>query len=227
MNKNALILFVKTPIPGFSKTRLSKAISAEKAAEFYSASLKDVYHTMQDGSQFDLFVAIAPEKYNKKNFPLTLKSGTYFFQEGEDLGIRMRKAIQFVFGKGYEKAAIIGSDFPNISENIIQTAFVNLNNYDCVLGPAEDGGYYLIALNKLIDTIFEGIDWSTAKVYNQTHEKAEKNNIIIKDLKMHYDVDTVKEIKQLYVDLDKMEPSLKNFPLNVWQFLQKNKNTFL
>jgi uncharacterized protein len=225
--KNALVLFAKTPIPNFSKTRLINPFTAEQAAEFYSSSLNDVYNTLQDSSDFDLHLAIAPEKFDENFFPLEIESGKYFFQEGSDLGIRMRKAFQFMFGKGFEKVAIIGSDFPHITENTIVVAFNNLKIYDCVLGPAVDGGYYLIGLNKIHESIFEGIDWSTEKVYQQTLEKAEKNNITIKNLDMQYDVDTMKEIKQLYNDLQEMDSSLKNFPSNVWQFLQTNKNTFL
>ena len=227
MNKNALILFAKTPIPNFSKTRLINPFSAKQAAEFYSASLEDVYNTMNDSTEFDLWLGIAPEKFNEKIFPLNLKSGYYFFQEGSDLGIRMRKAFQVLFGKGYEKVAIIGSDFPHISEKIIVQTFNNLNKNDCVLGPAADGGYYLIGLKTIFNSIFENIDWSTEKVYQQTLEKAQQNNIKIKNLEIQYDVDTMKEIKQLYIDLQNMDITLRNFPKNVWQFLQKNKNSFL
>jgi rSAM/selenodomain-associated transferase 1 len=227
MKKNALILFAKTPLPGYSKTRLINPFSAEQAAGFYAASLKDVFNTIKESIHFDILLFIAPENFDKKQFPLPLQPGKYFFQQGVDLGIRMRKAFQFIFGKGYEKAAIIGSDFPHISESIILTAFINLKKYDCVLGPAKDGGYYLIGLRELHKSIFEDISWSTGKVYKQTVEKAEKNNISIKNLEMYYDVDTVEEMKQLYIDINGMDASLINFPSNVWQFLQKNKNTFL
>jgi len=227
MTKNALILFAKTPIPNFCKTRLINPFTAEQASEFYSASLEDVYNTVQDSSEFDLKLAIAPEKFDKKLFPLKLESGKYFFQDGEDLGIRMRKAFQLVFKEGYKKIVIIGSDFPNISERIILTAFKYLKNYNCVIGPAVDGGYYLIGLNEINESIFKDIDWSTNKVYQQTLEKSRQNNIKIKNLETQYDVDTMKEIKQLYFDLQKMDSSLRNFPANVWQFLQTTKNSFL
>jgi len=227
MKINALVLFAKTPIPNFSKTRLINPFTAEQASEFYSASLKDVYNTMYDSSEFDLKLAIAPEKFDKKIFPVTLNSGEYFFQEGDDLGIRMRKAFHLMFGEGYEKVAIIGSDYPHISDESIIQSFNNLNESDCVLGPAVDGGYYSIALKDIIESIFEDIDWSTDKVYQQTLEKARQNNIKIKNLETQYDVDSVTEIKNLYVDLQRMDTSLKNFPTNVWQFLQTNKNSFL
>ena len=87
--------------------------------------------------------------------------------------------------------------------------------------------WYLIGLNNITKSIFEGIDWSTEKVYQQTMEKAAQNNIKIKNLEKQYDVDSVTEIKKLYVDLQEMDSSLKNFPKNVWQFLQKYKNIFL
>ena len=227
MNNNALILFAKTPISNFSKTRLINPFTSEQAAGFYSASLLDVYNTMQGSSKFELWVGIAPENYDEKLFPLKIESGKFIFQEGEDLGIRMFNAFKMLFGKGYKKVAIIGSDFPHISEKIINQSFQYLNNYDCVLGPAFDGGYYLIGLNRQIESIFKEIDWSTEKVYQQTLQKANKNNISIANLEKHYDVDIVKEVKQLYFDLKKMDTTLKFFPSNVWQFLQKYKNIFL
>ena len=224
---NALILFAKTPIPNFSKTRLINPFTAEQSAEFYSASLMDVYDTMQDSSEFDLWFGIAPENFDKKLFPLKLESENYFFQEGEDLGKRMLNAFQILFDKGYKKVVIIGSDFPHISDKTIEIAFNNLTNCDCVIGPAIDGGYYLIGLNKIKESIFKNIDWSTEKVYQQTLEKARQNNIKIKNLEKQYDVDSVTEIRKLYVDLQEMDSSLKKFPKNVWQFLQKYKNIFL
>jgi uncharacterized protein len=227
MQDNALIIFAKTPIPNFSKTRLINPFSAEQAVEFYSASLLDVYNTMQGSSEFDLWLGIAPENYDEKFFPLKIESEKYFFQDGEDLGIKMFNAFKTLFDEGYKKVSIIGSDFPNISVEIINQSFHNLKHYDCVLGPTFDGGYYLIGLNNQVESLFKDIDWSTERVYQQTLEKAKNNNISIANLEKHYDVDTVKEVKQLYWDLKEMDTTLKFFPSNVWHFLQKVKNIFL
>lgn len=227
MKKNALILFAKTPIPKFSKTRLINPFTAEQAADFYSASMKDVFNTLQNSSDFDLWIAVAPEKFDKNLFPFSIDSINYFFQKGNDLGLRMLNAFEELFKQDYKKIIIIGSDFPHISIEVIQQAYNHLNRYDCVLGPAIDGGYYLIGLQKIHRSIFKDIKWSTEKVFQQTIDKAKQNNISIKNLKIGYDVDTVDEIKKLYLDLNEMDSSLINFPVNVWQFLQINKNIFL
>jgi rSAM/selenodomain-associated transferase 1 len=224
---NALIIFAKTPLPNFSKTRLIDPFTPEQAAEFYSCSLEDVSDTMQESSDFDLWLGIAPEKFKEELFPLKIRSENYFFQEGEDLGIRMLNAFKVLFEKGYKKTAIIGSDFPHISVKTIEQTFDFLNYFDCVLGPTVDGGYYLIGLNKLNESIFKDINWSTEKVYQQTLDKGKVNNISITNLDKQYDVDTISEIRKLYFDLKKMDISLKFFPANVWQFLQKYKNIFL
>ena len=227
MNNNALILFAKTPIANFSKTRLINPFTAEQAAEFYSASLKDVYNTMQDSIEFDLWIAIAPENFDEILFPLNLKPEKYFFQEGADLGERMSNAFKTLFDKSYKKISIIGSDFPQISVEAIKQTFNFLDTVECVLGPTLDGGYYLIGLNQHKESIFKDIEWSTEKVFQQTLQKAKLNNISVECLREQYDVDTVKEVKQLYLDLQKMDTSLINFPANVWQFLQTNKNIYL
>jgi len=227
MNKNALIIFAKTPIPNFSKTRLINPFTLKQAAEFYSASLKDIFNTMHNTSDFNLWIAIAPENFDKNLFPLNIDSINYFFQTGDDLGIRMLNAFDELFEQGYKKTAIIGSDFPHISIEVIKQTFNKLDRYDCVLGPAVDGGYYLIGLKKCYESIFKDIDWSTEKVFQQTTDKAQQNNISVKNLKVGYDVDTVNEVKQLYLDLKEMDSSLINFPVNVWQFLQTHKNIYL
>ena len=227
MYKNALILFAKTPIPNFSKTRLINPFTAEQAAEFYSASLKDIFNTMHRSSNFDLWIAIAPENFDKNLFPLNTDSINNFFQTGDDLGIRMLNAFDELFKKGYKKIAIIGSDFPHIPVDAIKQTFNDLDSYELVIGPAIDGGYYLIGSKKLYESIFKDINWSTEKVYQQTIDKAKQNNISVKNLQEEYDVDTVNEVIQLYLDLKEMDSSLINFPVNVWQFLQTHKNIFL
>lgn len=221
---SALIIFTKTPVPNYSKTRLINPLTAEQAAEFYSNCIIDIYHTMRKDMNFDLWLGISPEKFDATIFPINLKNSHYFIQQGTNLGERMMNSFNLLLNKSYEKIALIGSDIPNISTNLIAEAFNKLDYCDCVLGPCEDGGYYIIALKENLVPLFENIDWSTEKVYTQTVKQAEKNSIKIDTLVTHYDVDTIVELKRLYHDLKVMDQSKPEFPFNVWNFMKNDMN---
>jgi hypothetical protein len=225
--KAALIIFAKTPTPNFAKTRLISLFTAEQAAEFYSNCVKDITNTMIAGTSFETWFGVAPEKYEPIRFPIDLNKYSHFFQTGKDLGERMKNAFNLLFESSFQKVAIIGSDFPHISFELIEEAFAKLDDSDCVLGPTEDGGYYLIAIKKTYNVLFQRIDWSTSKVYEQTKSQAKKYGITIDNLDIHYDVDTIIELKKLYSDLKNSDQRQKNFPLNVWYFLLNYKDILL
>ncbi|MFC2088347.1 TIGR04282 family arsenosugar biosynthesis glycosyltransferase [Calditrichota bacterium] len=223
--KAALIIFAKSPMPNYAKTRLIDPLSAAQAAEFYANCIKDISLIMKDETVFDFWFGIAPEKFDTKIWPIDLKNYRHFFQKGANLGERMVNAFNLLFDKSYKKVAIIGSDFPHISPKLINEAFAKLDHCDCVLGPSKDGGYYLIALKKKCNPLFKNINWSTNKVYSQTFNQAKKNGIKIYTLDTHYDVDTIVELKRLYHDLKIMDQSKPEFPFNVWNFIKNDLNT--
>lgn len=96
-----------------------------------------------------------------------------YLQEGDELGERMTQAFKLAFQK-HDKVIIIGSDCPSLTTEIIEEAFQALKNYPFVVGPAMDGGYYLIGMNAFEPSIFKDIDWSTNAVFNQTLEHIKK-----------------------------------------------------
>ncbi len=107
-----------------------------------------------------------------------------------DLGGKMKEAFSMGFEAGYEKVLIIGSDCPELTTLLIEQAFQLLNNKEVVIGPASDGGYYLLGMRKLLPFIFENKSWSTNHVYQQTIEELQKENIDFDELIMLSDVDT-------------------------------------
>ena len=150
MTKKLLIIFVKNAVKGKVKTRLAATIGDEKALEIYQIL---VQHT------FDITIALPVNKavFYSDFLQEDIWSPAFyenFVQSGTDLGERMYQAFQQGFATGYEQVCIIGSDCYELTEQIIQQAFEKLELTDVVIGPAEDGGYYLLGMKGLHETIF-------------------------------------------------------------------------
>ena len=191
MNKNLLLIFTRNPELGKVKTRLAKTIGAEKALAIYKFLLahtkkvikniacdKAVYYS-EKVREDDLW---NDERYQKKQ------------QFGEDLGIRMQHAFQDAFAAGYEKVIIIGSDLIDLTEEIIEKAYLQLESNDLVMGPAEDGGYYLLGMKSLHPNIFENKTWGTSTVSAETLNDLKDNKVhLLNELN---DADVFEDIKE-------------------------------
>ncbi len=189
MKNNALILFARRPELGKVKTRLAAGIGDELALKFYKKLLA---HARD--------IARATETADAKVF-LTDTTNDEFWTEFEvfqqpagDLGERMQSAFETVFEQGYEKVAIIGSDCPELTAAEIEKAFYLLDTVDVVMGPATDGGYYLLGMNTMHRPLFSGIPWSTEEVAAKTMAIAEKEGLQLQQLSAHSDIDTVEDL---------------------------------
>lgn len=193
MHKNAIILFTKNPELGKVKTRLARTIGNDKALAIYKKLLA---HTqiIVTPLQADKFVFYS----DKINFDDDWSNDDFIkkVQSGADLGERMRHAFQSVFNQGYENICIIGSDCYELNTAIIATAFEKLNEYDTVIGPTFDGGYYLLGMKTFYPDFFENKIWSTETVFDDTI-------IDFKDLNLSYavltkltDIDEEKDLPQ-------------------------------
>lgn len=116
-------------------------------------------------------------------------------QQGDDLGERMQDAFQHLFNEGYSKVCIIGSDCYELNNNIIETAFKELDNADVVIGPVMDGGYYLLGCNKLIPEFFINKAWSTETVFADTLKDASALILSIQQLPVLNDIDDEKDLR--------------------------------
>ena len=167
MKNNAVILFVRNPVLGKVKTRLAKTIGDQKALKVYQDLLN---HTMVQTK--NLLCA----KFLFYDTVITQddiwSENDYFkkVQIGEDLGQKMQNAFQTVFSLGYKNVVIIGSDLFDLKSDHIDKAFLQLQKNDVVIGPAEDGGYYLLGLKQMIQPIFKDKNWGTETVLKQTLE---------------------------------------------------------
>jgi rSAM/selenodomain-associated transferase 2/rSAM/selenodomain-associated transferase 1 len=192
-----LALFAKAPVPGRVKTRLAKGIGEEAAARVYEASLLDVVETARrSGIPLRLFVDDLPAAgdYFSRSFPGIRMEG----QAPGDLGTRLVEAFERLFGEGAERAIVMGSDSPTLPADHLRQAAGALDEADAVVGPAEDGGYYLLGLNRrswpAAGALFQGIDWSTERVLDQTLRRAAESSITIRQAPTWYDIDTAADL---------------------------------
>lgn len=180
------------------KTRLAAGIGEKKALEVYLHLLEITKNVaLKSDCTRNVFYSdeIENDGWDEDSF-------NKFEQEGDSLGDRMNNAFEQVFALGAKKAVIIGSDCPELSADIIEKAFEILNEKDLVIGPAKDGGYYLIGMKKLYPVLFKGKKWSTASVLQETI-----NDIIEKDLSYNL----LPELSDLD-NLDDLKHSQLNFP---------------
>lgn len=204
----ALVVMLKDPAPGRAKTRLSPPLSEDEAAGLYVCFITDLFNRLKGLHAVDLFAAIAAdgedghEKGRSTAREMIEKTGAragFIAQEGEGLGERMRNAFKSVFSRGYNKVTMIGSDSPDMPLEFIEKAFdlLGVNSSALILGPATDGGYYLIALNALYEELFEGIPWSTASVLDETVKKARASGVGLSLLDEWHDIDTPEDLSYL------------------------------
>ena len=182
--KTALIIFVKNLRYGQVKTRLAAKLGCDQAFEIYKMLL---HHTCQVtlAIKADKFLFYA-EKIENDDWPGMIERQV---QRGDDLGNRMQNAFELLFSKSYEKVAIIGSDCLELTSSIIQRSFSELDATDVVIGPARDGGYYLLGLKKNSPLLFENMEWSTSRVLEKTIRTCNENNLAYSLLELLNDID--------------------------------------
>lgn len=203
---NTLIIFLKYPEPGKVKTRLAKDVGAVKAADIYSNMTSTIIQNVLDPQNYNTAIFYdPPEKETEVKNWLGEKELLYFPQEGRSLGDKISNAFREIFSEGSEKTVIIGSDCIDVNAETINNTIELLNYSDIVVGPAEDGGYYLLGASQFNPQIFEDIDWSTDRVLGQTIEKIKENNLKYRLLKTLKDIDTVYDLKDKIKELAELK----------------------
>jgi rSAM/selenodomain-associated transferase 1 len=196
--ENRLIVFTRCPEPGRCKTRLIPALGAGGAVAIHEALVE---HTMAwIGPAVNNGIAVEV-RYTGENLErlrmLCRGAGSrvrFELQHGEDLGGRMANAIDTAIQERASKVAIIGTDCPELNLASVQAAFVQLDNRDLVLGPAADGGYYLIALRKSAVELFQNIPWGGPTVLQETLSRAQDLNMTFELLPMLVDIDRAEDL---------------------------------
>jgi rSAM/selenodomain-associated transferase 1 len=188
MTDALLIVFVKNIKLGTVKTRLAKTIGDLGAFEVYSELVK-ITEKATEALDIDkrIYFSSAIEESKWQGEFKTV-------QQGEDLGERMLNAFKDGFEAGYKKIVLIGSDLPEINRIHILNGIKALNHNNVVFGPAEDGGYYLIGLNKLIPEIFKNKPWSRPKLLKQTLQELNNLGTSVSTLESLNDIDTYEDL---------------------------------
>ena len=202
-----LLVFARYPTPGQAKTRLIPAMGAEGAAELQR---RMTLHTLAragvcPGAELEVCFTGGDET------PMSLAFGPHrYVSQGEgDLGERMSRAVGRAFAEGVNRVVVIGTDCPAITTGLLRLAFDMLRSHDAVIGPARDGGYYLIGLSReatggtgatggsrprLLDGVFGGIDWGTGLVLHQTLRTIRRAGLSVALLPMLDDIDTAADL---------------------------------
>ena len=169
-NQDALILFfVKYPEPGAVKTRLAASIGPEEAAQLYRNFILDLL-TKLEFTELPFKICFYPEQKREILMGWLGHEYEYNPQTGADLGERMVAALQDAFSGGQRRVILMGSDSPDLPQSFLEESLSVLNTHDAVIGPAMDGGYYLIGFRNetFLPEAFEGIDWDTESVFRKT-----------------------------------------------------------
>ena len=188
---NALIIFIKNPVLGKVKTRLAATVGDVTALEVYKELLD---HTKKitlliEADKF-LFYADFLQREDEWSTDRFIKH----LQKGNDLGERMYNAFKYTFLNKYQKVIIIGSDCVDLSTSDIEDAYLLLDDNDVVIGPAKDGGYYLLGMKELHQSLFKNISWGTSEVLKQTLSVCKKQHLNYSLLPTLTDIDVENDI---------------------------------
>jgi rSAM/selenodomain-associated transferase 1 len=192
MHDIALIVFVRNPEIGKVKTRLAKVIGDEKALQVYNLLLA---HTRQITTpltcrKFIYYADGIPEHDSWTDQGYTKRQ-----QFGDDLGQRMANAFRELFDQGFKRVLIIGRDCYQLQTDTIEDAIKRMDNYEAVIGPTYDGGYYLLGLNRFTPELFTDKAWSTDQVCKQTTEDLNRLDLSFYLLDQLHDVDEAADLE--------------------------------
>lgn len=191
--KQALLIFAKNLIYGQVKTRLAATVGHDMALSVYQhLVLHTVFITDYLPLEKFVFYSNAVEEHDNWSNEVYKKQ----VQVGNDLGIRMQNAFTYTFEQGNEEVAIIGTDCLELTSAIIMNAFAWLKNHDVVIGPAKDGGYYLLAMKQMHPELFKNIAWSTPVVLNQTLAICLQENLSVYQLPELSDIDKENDLTE-------------------------------
>ena len=168
-----LAILARWPTSGTVKSRLSPALPPQLACDLYRAMLEDTLAASAGSRAEERFVywADAPQDRGAVRLPPGITARD---QAGSDLGVRLAHVFSDLLGAPFDRAVAIGVDCPELEPGIIREAYEALQACDVVLGPVSDGGYYLLALRRASPELFEGVDWGTPRVLEQTLERARR-----------------------------------------------------
>jgi uncharacterized protein len=192
MEKKRLIVFYRNSVEGKVKSRLAATLGAATALKIYRSLCE---YTAKVIHSLEVHKMIFYDSWVEQEDLWYGNTISKFLQQGDTLGNRMAAAFEQAFKDGPCSAIIIGTDCPGLLASHIETAFNSLESNDVVIGPASDGGYYLLGMNKLYLPLFSKKDWGTENVFRQTTESAAVLNLKVCTLEILADVDRPEDLE--------------------------------
>jgi len=198
MENPCVLLFLKAPETGRVKTRLSKDLNPRAVLDLYRCFVSDILSTLENAG-YPIILCHDPPDDSKAIRRWLGNRHPLMPQHTGDLGKRMADAFRNCFSRGFDRAVLIGTDIPDLPPGFVQEAFSSLTDHPVVLGPADDGGYYLIGFrsDSFIPEVFKGIPWSTPSVLEQTRRILETLGRSCHLLPTWKDIDTAVDLKAL------------------------------
>lgn len=198
----ALIVMAKAPSPGLAKTRLIGAPgwTPQRVALLADAFVRDTLRAAERACErvpgAQVVACFAPRE-SEGYFREVAPRARLVAQVDGDLGARLEAAFASLFEGGARRAVAVGTDTPHLSPDTIERAFDALERNDCVLGPASDGGYYLIGLGRRAPSLFRDVEWGTDRVLARTREHARHARLRTALLEESFDVDRPRDLERL------------------------------
>jgi len=199
--REALVVMARVPSDTLGKSRLTRDLGGDHL-ELKRALLLDTLDVARGVAGADLFIACEPAESIGEMRALVGDRDRLFPQQGDTVGDRMRNAFDDLFAAGYSTVVMIGSDLPSLPTSHVAQAFQHLRDRPdaLVIGPASDGGYYLIGMRRLWPALFTSIPWSTADVLRATTSLAETCGLPVSFVSPWHDVDTVDDLRRVLRD---------------------------
>ena len=181
------------------KTRLARAIGAETAAALYARLAHHIVERCSWPARYRTAICYDPPGAGRavRAWLGGLEVAEFLAQRGRGLGARLRAGFDTFFRRGAQRVVLIGSDCPGVDRGVVTEALGALRRHQVVLGPSEDGGYYLIGLTAPAPGLLRGIAWSTGQVFRQTHRNARAAGLRVATLAPRRDIDTVEDARSL------------------------------
>lgn len=198
--RDALLIFVKEPVPGQVKTRLAAEIGTMAACHVYRRCVERTLERLAV-LRDEIALYVEPAEATGRIQTWLGPAWPVHPQRGATLGERLADATDRAFAEGMHRVILIGTDSPWIDHLRVEEAFSAMDRTDLVLGPAADGGYYLLGLAKPAPELFRGILWSTGQVLNQTLAAARRLGLVASPLHPGYDIDRLEDVRR-WMDSD-------------------------
>ena len=217
--RSAVAIMAKAPQPGQVKTRLCPPLSHREAAQLYHCFLRDKIAQVNALPRVAPVVSYSPDESKSAFQHLTPRRFLLIPQRGDDLGARLVFTFDQLFRQGYTQVIVVDSDTPTLPTAYLEQGLrlIAARQNDVVLGPTEDGGYYLVGLRRSHPKLFERMPWSTSRVLPETRRRSEQSGLTVAYTDSWYDVDTPADLTRLIESLAHLQDGLAQ---QTRQFLQ-------